>query len=83
MREQDLISLGFQRFDENDNGDEFYYYTLDLGHNGAVSFISPASDEIENDEWYVEIFEDTSIMFDRYLDLSQFIEIVKRNTLDL
>ena len=83
MTEQDLISLGFQRFDEKDKGDEFYYYTLDLGKNGVVSFISPASDEIENDEWYVEIFEDTSIMFDRYLDLSQFIEIVKRNTLDL
>jgi len=80
MREQDLISLGFQRFDENDEGDNFYYYTLDLGNNGVVSFISPTSDEIENDEWYVEIFQDTSIMFDRYLDLSQFIEIVKRNT---
>lgn len=83
MKEQDLIDLGFERYDENDHGHKFHYYTLDLGTNQVVSFITPASDEVQNDEWYVEIWQDSGIMFDDSKELSQFIDIVKRNTINL
>ena len=83
MKEQDLIDLGFERFDENDGGHKFHYYTLDLGTNQVVSFITPASDEVQNNEWYVEIFQDSGIMFDDSKELSLFINIVRRNTIDL
>lgn len=79
MTEQDLISLGFQK-NLGEEGLDWYYYDLDLGNNKGVSLISPASDEVEApNKWYVEIFEDPSIRFDRFLELANFIEVVKRN----
>ena len=82
MKEQDLISLGFERVDvsEEESGDEvFYYYTMDFG-NGSLSLISPAHNEIVNDKWYVDIFEDESIKFTNYQDLSTLIRIIKNST---
>jgi hypothetical protein len=84
MKEQELISLGFERVEVSaeESGDEaFYYYTLDLGNQRVVSLISPADNEIVDNKWSVELFEDASISFDDIDQLKTFIKIVKDNTI--
>jgi len=74
MNEQDLIDLGFAK----EYGDEsFYYYVLEFGR--GFELISNANDEIENGKWFVEVFEEDSIRFTDVKDLTEFIEIIKRN----
>ena len=51
MKEQDIIDLGFTK----ESGDNFYYYTYDFA--SGFSLITQASDEVINNEWFVEIFE--------------------------
>jgi len=80
MKEQDLIALGLTRVDvsEEESGeDAFYYYTKDFG-NGTISLISPAHNEVVDDRWSVEIFEDETIRFTSKKDLKSFIDIVTR-----
>lgn len=84
MKDYDLIELGFTRTDvsEKESGDNaFYYFYLDIGENKGISLISPSNDEIVDDNWYVEIWEDSSIRFTSNIDLKQFIKLVKRNTI--
>lgn len=86
MKEEDLIELGFKRthVSEEESGDEaFYYFDLDLGSQKVLSLISPASTEVKDGKWYVEVFEDESISFDDIDQLKTFIKIVKENTLKL
>lgn len=81
MKEEQLISLGFERTDvsEEESGDKaFYYYCLDFGLSRGISLITPANTDVDEDEWYVEIFEDDSICFFDYQDVSDFIRIVKK-----
>ena len=83
MKENELVELGFEKCTpdpEDWNGEQWHYYTLDLG-NGAISFITPGSNEIENGKWYAEIFEDESIRFTSKIELQQFIRLVERNTI--
>jgi hypothetical protein len=84
MKEQDLLDLGFKRTDvpAEESGDKaFYYYDIDLGSNGSISLISPSDDEVENGNWYVEVFEDPKVMFNDKDDLKVFIDIINKNTL--
>ena len=78
MSENDLIELGFDRFDEtiesSGSPNDWYYYSLDLG---GLNLISNASDEWERDGIFVEIIE-TSIRFKGAGDLWDFVEIIKR-----
>ena len=82
MKEQDLISLGFKRTDvsEEESGDyAFYYYDLDFGSGRAISLISSDNHQAEkNGEWYVEVFEDHTITYDKYQDVLDFITIVRK-----
>ena len=81
MKEQDLIDLGFERIDvsaEESGGDPFHYYTLDFSR--GFSLISNGSDEVENGEWHVEVFEAPEINFIDKKDVKQLIDIIKRNT---
>lgn len=81
MKEQDLISLGFKRTDvsKEESGDEaFYYYGLDFGVERGISLISPADTEVIDNKWYVELFEDPSIRYDKYQDVLDFITIVRK-----
>jgi len=77
MTEEQLKALGFeQQIDTSEPS--FYYYTLDIVW--GLSFISQANDEVENDEWIVEIFETTpAIKFKDAKKLSNLIEILKQN----
>lgn len=84
MKEEDLIELGFKRTDVSaeESGDEaFYYYDLDFGTEYCISLISPANTEVKDSEWFVEIFQDTSINFDDIDQLKTFIKVVKENTI--
>jgi len=81
MKEQDLIDLGFERVDvsKEESGDKaFYYYTYDIG-NGTISLITQSNDEVENDNWHVEVFYDTSIRFETIEDVTKFIEVTEKN----
>ena len=81
MKEEQLISLGFERTDvtAEESGDKpFYYFTLDFGLSRGISLISCDDEQAKEDGWYVEIFEDNSIRFNEYQDVSDFIRIVRK-----
>lgn len=82
MTQEELVSLGFERVDvsKEESGDEaFYYYTLDFGLSRAISLISCDDKEAKsNNGWYVEVFEDESIRYDKYQDVSEFIRIINK-----
>ena len=83
MKEQDLIDLGFKRTDVSaeESGDKaFYYYNIDFGDQRGISLISPANNEVIDNKWFVEVFEDNNIRIDNTKDLKQLIDIIKRNT---
>ena len=80
MREIDLINLDFTRNDETaeDSGapNDFYYYTYDVGN---LCLISPSSDEVEEDGWYVEVFESPEIRFTNKTELEILITLLVNN----
>lgn len=81
MKEQDLIDLGFKRTDvtAEESGDEaFYYYDIDFGDKRGISLISPADNEVINNKWFVEVFEDPSIRVENKKDLEDFIGIINK-----
>jgi hypothetical protein len=57
MTEKEIQLLGFEKQVEEDTAYPFYYYTLDIAN--GLSFISNASDEVEEDAfgWYIELFD--------------------------
>ena len=80
MTEKDLINLDFTRVDETDENsgtpNDFDYYTYDVGH---FCLISPASDEVEEDGWYVEVFETQEIRFTNPTELSILLTLLTNN----
>ena len=74
MNEQDLIDLGFTK----EYGDEsYYYYVLDFGR--GFSLITNCNDELIDEKWFAEVFEENSIRFTNKEDLNEFINIINRN----
>lgn len=82
MKEEQLISLGFERTDvsQEEAGDEaFHYYDYDFGNHNGVSLISSDNHQAEKDGyWSVEVFEDDSISYDKYEDVLDLITIIKK-----
>lgn len=79
MTEQDLIDLGFDRNDDDSDGENYYYYTLDLDPNDLnFCLISSSSDE---PELYVDFFNFDTIRFTDINEVKLFIDIVNRNRL--
>ncbi len=76
MTENDLIELGFNRYDETDPQIGDWYY-LAADWNG-IELISNASDEWDSDGLYVEVFE-TNIRFRGSGDLWQMKELIYNN----
>lgn len=69
MTEKEVQLLGFQK--ENtigDDQDDSYYYVLDVVD--GLSFITQASDEVKNNEWYIEVFNT-----DPYIRFYKFEEV--------
>lgn len=73
MTEKEVKLLGFQKEElNNEDQDEGYYYVLDIVD--GLSFITPANDEVKNDEWYVEIFNtDPYIRFYKFEEVQTLI----------
>ena len=81
MKEQDLIDLNFDKIEvpqeESGCGDAFYYYTYDFK---IFSLITVANDEILDDNsWYVEIFDYEDFRFTDREDLEKLIELLETN----
>ena len=74
MTEKDLINLDFTRTEEIDDG--FHYYTYDIG---SLCLISSANDEVENDGWFVEVFESPEIRFTTFTELSALLKLLTNN----
>lgn len=75
ITEQNLIDLGFEK--NMDLSGDFYYYFLPFAM--GFGLISCASDEVDGG-WYVDVFDTSPIIrFRDYAELSNFIDIVKRN----
>ena len=74
MTEKELIETGFER----QEGENFYYFTYDFG-NGSTSLITPGNDEIKNDEWFVELYEDPDLRFSDIEEVKILKEVLERN----
>jgi hypothetical protein len=84
MTEKDLIELEFTRNDETTESsgapNDWHYYTYDIGN---FSLISPGNDEVENDEWFVEVFNSPEIIFTSYTELSILLTLLKSNYIEI
>ena len=84
MKEEDLINLDFTRNDETAESsgasNDWHYYTYDIG---SFSLISAGSDEVKNDEWFVEVFNSPEIIFTSYTELSILLTLLKSNYIEI
>ena len=73
MTENEIKLLGLEKEDMGQwDNDESYYYVLDIAN--GLTFITPANDEIKNEEWYVEIFNtDPLIRFNEFTEVQGLI----------
>mgnify|MGYP005998628325 CR=1 FL=1 len=79
MTEQEIISLGFKKNIDEDLDKPFYYYTLDIVE--GLYCITDANDEVENDEWSVELSFDCNprIKFKDVKSLTELINLLNQN----
>ena len=82
MKEKELIALGFDRIDvtaeESGEENDWYYYEINFG-DGHLGLMSSSNDEVENDEWYVELFNENTIRFTNSSEVMAFIDLINRN----
>ena len=74
MTEKQLIELDFTRNDEEDG--DFHYYTYDIG---SFCLISSSNDEVENDEWFVEVFNSSEIRFTNPTEVNILLTLLTNN----
>jgi hypothetical protein len=81
MVEEVFKKLGFiinnETVESSGSETDWHYYTLDIGD---ICVMSNASDETEDDDWYATIFEACSFRITDETDLSNLIEILRKNT---
>ena len=80
MTEQDLLDLDFTRVDETAKSSNmpynWHYYTYDIAN---FCLITPASDEVKDGEWYVEVFETPEIRFTSRTELEILMTLLINN----
>jgi hypothetical protein len=80
MKEQDLLDLDFTRVDETAKNSgaptNWHYYEYDIA---SFSLITPASDEVKDGEWYVEVFETPEIRFTSRTELEILMTLLINN----
>jgi hypothetical protein len=78
MSEKELIKLGFEKQIEDKDETPFYYYTLDIVE--GLYGITDADDEINNDEWTVELSFDCipRIKFKDVKSVSKLINLLSQ-----
>jgi len=82
MKEQDLIDLGFKRYNisAEESGDKpFFYFTYNI--TDELCLISSDNDEAERNGWYVELFDYANIEIRNLEDLKTLIDVIERNKL--
>ena len=84
MNEQDLLDLGFERVDIDDDGEKFYYYFYDLnGESGCGSLISDSDDELKDrgeDTWKVYAWDiNDKLVFHIVDDVRTYINVIEKN----
>jgi len=83
MSEKDLIDLGFDKFEQNDDEDNFYYYCYDLnGEGGCGSLISDSDDTVVDGNWKVYAWDiNENLVFDNKEDIKTYIKVIEKNIL--
>ena len=80
MTEKDLINLDFTHNNETAENsgalNDWHYYTYEVG---SFCLISPASDEVEEDGWFVEVFETPEIRFTNPTEVSILLTLLTNN----
>jgi len=81
MTEQDLIDLKFKKEivtkEQSGAPTDWHYYTYDFAK--GFSLISQASDEVTDDNWFVEVFEtDGKIKFTDLDFVQQLILLINK-----
>ena len=80
MTENDLLQLDFTRVDETAENsgapNDWHYYTYDIA---SFCLITPASDEVKDGEWYVEVFETPEIRFTSRTELEILMTLLINN----
>ena len=82
MKEQDLMDLGFERYDVSagESGDKpYFYFTYNV--TDELCLISTDSDEAKRNGWYVELFDYENIQIRNLEDLKILIDVIERNKL--
>ena len=75
IKERDLIELGFEKCYDSEDGDKFYYFSLNIGNN--FSMITNTDDECHDDCWLVEIFDYSDIRFNSLKKLKRLVKLLK------
>jgi hypothetical protein len=83
MTEQDLLNLGFERCDIDDEDEKFHYYFYDLnGESGCGSLLSNSNDELGEGEWKVYAWDiNEDLVFDNVEDIKTYINVIEKNIL--
>lgn len=77
MTEQDIIYLGFTKEFCTEDGEDFYYYTYIFAP--YLQLLSIASDEVKDNDWYVEFFDIAEdIRFTDASDVKQIIDLINK-----
>ena len=73
MTEKEVQLLGLQKeYIGEYECDESYYYALDVVN--GLTFITPASEELKTEDWFVEIFNtDPTIRFNKFEEVQGLI----------
>ena len=80
IKEQDIIDLGFERVDDDDNGDPYHYYTLDIGNDYVpMCLITNSNDEAKEVNWSVTIFDYDSIELNDLDNLKSLVSLLQNN----
>jgi len=81
MTEKEVQLLGFERKDESEQPNPYYYYVYKIAD--GVDFITSANDEIENEEWAVEFLEaNPKIIFTKFEEVQTLINLLKKRLLN-
>ena len=82
MKEQDLIDLGFKRYDvpAEESGDKpYFYFTYNI--TDELCLISSDNGEAKKNGWRVEMFDYDNIEFTSKKDIEKLISLIEKNKL--
>ena len=77
MTEREVQLLGFERESYSDFDGDHYYYSYEIAR--GFGFISSASDEVTNDDWFVEFFDSwPTIRFTEFGEVQALINLIEK-----